>query len=457
MNFTISTKPTKDGFHVLINQKSHTVVYPHHIWNAFPKELHQPFSELIAFISTAHFGFHQKNKLQYMFPNPLAQSLYFYGLFLAMPENNLHFPNRKYKTTDYLRQVFNSFYRISFSGHPRPQILTEKMYQPDMKTVMLPFTFGKDSLLTLAICKELEYKTLPIFILEPCQVYENKHKIKLIKKFKDEFGQDVITFSTPLADLKENRGFVWGWDNFLTQYTFFLFPFIFFYKPAYFLWSNEKNRNSYIYDNEKFILNPTMEQSSAWMQLLNTGLRMYGITAQLGSILEPLTELAVFYILHYMYPQLAKYQSSCVNEMPAAFSKKWCEQCDECARVYIYLLSLGINPRTVGFQSNMLSLTKRGYFQIFSEKQSNNENYIDQFIFHKNEKLYAFYLAYKRGIRTGVMQEFIHRYLKRVRSKKHLFQKQYFQMYESVSIPSALRKRALLLYNKFLSSASKIS
>lgn len=450
MKIIVDVQLSSHGFTVYLNNEKHPVSYPPQVWQAFPEKLRQPYAEYIAFMTSVHFSFRKSTFIKYLFPLPLAEPLFYYGLMMAAPENLLDFDNTL-KTTDYLRIIFNSFYNTSFTGHTRPLERITTASLSHKQVAIVPFTFGKDSLLTYAVCKELGIQPIPIFFVEPHKIYENQHRERLAPEFKKEFGTEVYLFSVPLPQLKQRRGLWWGWDIFLTQYTFFLIPFIYYHKARYFFWSNEQDRNIFRPDNEGFIFNPTFDQSARWMQVLNTGLRFFGCETNLGSLLEPLTELGVHYVLHHRYPNVGKYQTSCEGEATNSQIKRWCGQCLACSEDYIYLLATGVAPERVAFKDNLLSRHKKYLFYIFKDKKHQSRNGWDTFRYFWEEQLYAFYLAYRRGVRGGLMDDFAQKYLLKTKKKSHFYQKTYLSLSSNITIPQELSGKLTSIYKSELS------
>ena len=449
MRITVNTRLTKTGFDVIVQKKVHAVNYPPEVWQAFPQEFKQPYSEFVAFIRTIHSTFTPSVTIHYLFPPPLGEALFNYGLILAMPENLFDYPKSKRKTSDYLRLGFNSFFKSEFTGIAPPLTQT-KAYLPQKNVALLPFSFGKDSLLTYALGKEIGLKFTAIFFIDADKVFENKHKLRLSKKFTREFMQDILLFKVPIQNLQQARGFWWGWDLMLTQYTIFLIPFMHYYRPQYFLWSNEYDRNFTANDEEGFITNPTFDQSGHWMQTLNSILRLYGINTQLGSLIDSLSELGVLAILHQRFPETAKYQSSCFNEAPTSATQRWCGDCDECAKVYVFLKAIGVDPQTVDFKDDMLNRRGKSLYAIFPEKQKTEDYWQDKFPFFREEKLYAFYLAHLRGTRGKYIEQFRKLYLQVAQEKSSGWRRTYFSMHPSQSCPETLLDRAVPIFTNEL-------
>lgn len=424
MRFIIDIQLISNGFIAVINKKKHPVKYPPLVWNSFPQQLRRSFAEFITFMSTVHFAFIPSNTIKYLFPSPLLRTLFYYGLFLSMPENLIDFDNNL-KTTDYLRIVFNSFFRTEFTGYSEQIEGDNYTYLPEKDKAMIPFTFGKDSLLTYSLCREIGIQTIPVFLIEKNNIYENQIREKLINKFKSKTEDTVITFPVPLQELKQKRGLFWGWDIFLTQYTFYLIPFMHYYRNAYFFWSNEFDRNITEIDPQGYIVNPTFEQSSRWLQLLSSSLKIFGVSPFIGSLIDPLSELSVHYILHHRYPKISFYQTSCNNDFPGKDGSRWCCRCVPCAETYLYMVALGFDPKRVDLQENMFKKNKKKYYYLFRKKKRKFSFSLVDFDFFNNEQKLAFYLAFSRGVRGKLIDEFVKDYFSYAQNSLSKFKKIY--------------------------------
>ena len=442
MHYVIDVALQPNGFAVRVNKKTYPISYPSHIWKGFPKALREPFAQMMTCVMTMHLSFPKDNTIAYGFPTPANEAFFSYGLSLAMSENLLEHDPKKTKTTDYLRVVLNSYYRRTFTGHAKPWPAVAG-YRPDKKTAIVPFSFGKDSLLTLGLCRELGIKTVPIFFLEPSNTFENKNKLKLIAEFKKQEGIAVEAFAVSLADLRFTDGFAWGWDNFLTQYTLLLLPYMYAYKASYFFWSNEYNRDVTAVDSEQFVAHHTFEQSPRWLQVLESALRPFGVPVKVASILERLPEFSVLGTLHTRYPSLASFQLSCLNDEPSSAAKRWCGNCYECAKVYIHLAALGIAGSNVELKDDMLAEKNKKHFYIFRPDDFHNA-----FTFNREEHLYAFYKAYTRGVRGGIMKEYVRKFEKTARTMESRWRARYFQVYKAVNTPEELQKPLERIFTK---------
>lgn len=134
---------------------------------------------------------------------------------------------------------------------------------------------------------------------------------------------------------------------------------------------------------------------------------MFGVPAKLGSMIEPLSEIADFYILHKRYPEIAKYHLTCQGEHP---TKRWCGKCYDCAKFYVYMSAFGFDPTTIGLVDNMLSLAKMRKLRFLTDTQHQTDFWRDTFPFYRDEKLLALWLTQTRVRPNAAIKLFMSRY-----------------------------------------------
>jgi len=320
---------------------------------------------------------------------------------------------------------------------------------------LIPFTFGKDSLLSFALTNELRIKPILMFFREPRCAFENRHKYLLSKRFLKEFGLKVNFFPVTTGWLREinDSQTSWGWDLILTQYTLFLLPFLFAYRTRYLFWANEQSCNETFIDHEGYIINPVFEQNPQWLLNTNSALKVLGCRSIFASLVEPLHEIAITYILHHRYPQIAKYQSSCFGEEKQAKTRRWCSICSKCARMYIFLKALGINPQKVGFSQSekMLNQEKRHLYSLFN---GGNGSSYDASGLGKDEQLLAFYLAYKKGVKGELIAEFVKKHFAEAKKREQELYQTFFSIHPPKTLNYELKKPILKIFEEELASLS---
>lgn len=446
-NLSIAAAVTDTGFKTTIDRKSIATSYPIGVWQSVPERQKDALSRTATYFATRHLAVAQKKTLEYRFPPPAARLMYDYGLFYSMSEAPYEFTDKNLTMESVMKSVYNAEFSVHFSG-PVPPI--EKLTVPPVKknAVVMPISFGKDSLLTFAVCRELGFAIHPIFFEEPTCTYQNIKKRELRSSFNREFGVSVTPFVNSLGALRQAGSMMWGWDMLLLQYTTLLLPYVYHLAPQYFFWSNEQSTNEHATTRDGYRVNYTHEQSVQWVLGLTNLYRMFGINTTIASLLEPIHELVILSILHRRYPQIGKYQLSCDGEKT---KHRWCGRCFECARVYLFFMALGIDPTSVGLMDNMFDRRKRSLFYLFSETREDVNIVFQSY----PERLLAFYLAYKRGVRGGLMDEFQKRLLPIVEKQKHALFSKYLTVHESRSIPDVLRPRVHALYREEVAKLKK--
>ena len=352
---------------------------------------------------------------------------------------------------DLLKLLYNRDFQIEFTGRPR-YTRFKNVNRNSKKRAVIPFSFGKDSLLTFALADELGIKPYLIFFREPRSPHENRHKYKLAQRFFDEFDIDVHFFPLAPGWLREvDTDNTWGWGLQLTQYTLLTIPYLFGLKSKYLFWAHEQSCNDTFVNGEGFILNPVYEQSYNWVLTSNATAKVLGSNAIFASLLEPIHELAIIKILHSRYPDIAKYQTSCFAEEDIARSRRWCGVCTKCARMYVMFLAHGISPSKVSFFENMLTPKKRHLYPIFEQDLVKNDSAYAKSAAAKEEQLFSFYLAAKKGAKGPLMDEFKKKYFKAVKKKENYLRGKYFGIHTTNTLTYELKTPILKIFEEELS------
>ena len=444
---TIESLITPHGIRVLVGGNPFEVVYPKKIWQKYPSPLKKLLADNVTFSQTFHLPLllPQYETLDYKMPNPITQALFFKGMVQDIPSTAFL---KGASTTDLLKRFTALKYK--FEVLSRPKIANVSFPKP-RRSAVIPFTFGKDSLLTYALCRELDIATKLIFVYEPTpdSVVEGMHKMKLAKEFFREFNADVEFLQNQLGVMRETHGWL-GWELQLTQYSLLLLPYAYAHGSRYIFFNNEQSCNFDFVNNEGFLSNPVFEQSHAWMAENNIYTRILGAkNTFLSSPVGPIHELAILKILHHRYKSIAKYQMSCWSETRQAKTKRWCGHCSKCARIYIFLLALGVDPRTVDFKDDMLAPQNKNHYSIFENGSNKLEGY-DATRVGRDEQLLAFYLTYKRGFRGGVMDEFIKKHLVEASSRERELRRTFFGIYPATTVPEELKPQILSIFKREL-------
>lgn len=444
----INRKVLHNGIEIKLGRKDYFITYPNPIWKDFPDVYRQTFADSLTYFLTMHLALSDRRKLIYNFPPPATESFFFKGMVYSLPETAL--TDSGVTMTKLLRQLYNTHFNIEFRERPR-YARFKNVNRNSLNRAIIPFSFGKDSLLTFALAKEIGIEPFPIFFREPRNPYENRHKYKLAQRFFDEFDVDVNIFPVTPGWLRETTGLWWGWDLLLTQYTLLMIPYIFGTRAKYLFWAHEASCNDTFIDDEGFKVNPVFEQSYQWLLSTNSVARIMGSNSIFASLIEPIHEIAVMKILHNRYPKIAKYQLSCFGEEIQAKTRRWCGVCSKCARIFIFLSAHGISPRRVGFNEDMLSLKKRPLYSVFQNGTGIKDSAYTESGLGRDEQLLAFYMAYKKGLKGPLMNEFKKLYLKDVKKNENKLREKYFGVHTTNTLTYELKKPVMKIYEEELS------
>lgn len=449
-NGTIHIKRTilRSGIEIEIGRKNYFLSYPASIWQQFPEVYRQTFADSITYFLTAHLTFLNNHRLIYHFPPPPTEPFFFKGMVYSLPETMIT-DDHAITMSELLQMFYNTQFRIDFLGRPR-YARFKNVVRNSKKQAVIPFTFGKDSLTTFALAQELGINPCLIFFREPHSPYENKHKARLAQRFMDEFDVDVNFFPVTAGWLRQTKDRYWGWDLLLTQYTLLLIPYLFGTRSKYLFWSHEQSCNELFTDKQGYVVSPVYEQTYRWLISTNVMAKTIGCNAIFSSLIEPLHDMAIMKILHYRYPDIAKYQLSCFADEEPSKTHRWCGICSKCARIYIFLLALGIPPKRVGFTQNMMVREKRHLFSIFANRKKVLASAYDQSGVGRDELLLAFTMAANKGVKGELMSEFKKTYGREGRAREKQLRGIFFSTHSTYSYSAELKKPLMSIFEEEL-------
>ncbi len=438
----------KNSISVEVDGRSFSVTFPKNSLEKYPEPAKRILAENLAFASTIHLPFLMgKNTVMYQMRKPLAKELIEEGFRLSLPATAF----LKSQKTSELIEKFSKFQYFFEEEEPSKHTLRQEDFED--KAVLL-FSFGKDSLLTYAICREIGVKTVPVYVREPLTIWENYFKEELSKRFFEEFGEEVLFIDNGLGALREpdkgleERGW-YGWELQLTQIGLMLIPIAYVEKARYIFFGNEKSCDEGFFDEEGFWCNPVYEQSSEWILKFREIVKTLGVeNILIGSLIEPLHELAVIRILHHRYPEVAKYQMSCGENMPEPRKSRWCGNCSKCARIYVFLLANNVDPEKLDMPTNMLESKYRSLFCLFNGGKGNYG--YDSARLGRDEQLLAFLLAYRNGYEGDLIDLFKKMYLEEAERREEELKKKFFGVHLAKTTPEELKGRVLEIFQEEL-------
>ena len=433
-----------------------TLTFPPEIWSAFPPNLKQVLRDNIAHLTSIDLGimFNIK-KIKYDTPLPQFKSFFIELILKCLVYSG---DCASGQTVEYLSRLCNMEFAFTSQSPP----LSGISFTPEERSINT-LTFGKESLVSFGLCREIGLNPIPVTVVEPdldvlyreehLRSFENKHKEELIRQFEQEFNIPVHKVYNNLGDLRYYAH--WGidetelgWSSQLTEYLFYLLPFSHHYKGKYLVYGNENSVDHYYYSKEGFKCIPAYDQSSEWTSHMNAILHpLTNGTVKATSLVFPIQEIAVCKVLYQRYPELAKYQMSChANGLPAE-NNRWCNNCSKCARLFVFMKALGFDPTTVRL-GDMFSAEHKKYFSLFN--QSRDMLGYDSKGLGRDEQLFAFYLAAKRGATGELIEKFKSEFWEEAVSREEEFRMEFFKIRKPVNIPPAIWKKIKPIFEEEL-------
>ena len=448
----VTSKLIERGLRIQVDATPLDITYPEKVWKAYPKELKEVLRDNLALSST--YFVPQMLKLDgasYDSAKPLGESFFFKNGLYDM-STSAHTDGAT--AISYLKRFVNT--TASFKSNEVRIPKNIHMGNPDgSRRMMVPFTFGKESLLTVAVAREIGIQPHLMYVVEPAHMHEAKHKEALMDSFfkKTGLSVNVVTYGPGRIRYgglwKKNTELGWGLQT--TEYVMLSLPFLNYWNIGYVALGNEQSCKEASIDNEGFLTYWTAyDQHPAWtpQQGLLASL-MLGKGVRVLSLVEPLQELGEVAVLHRRYPGLAQFQTSCLAIDGKANANRWCQNCEKCACMYTFLIAAGVDPKGIGFTEDLFDRAHMPlYKKLFSE--SNSSYYAVE-----EEMHLALYLAIKRGYTGAVLDAYKKKVLPKARKMMGEYIDQFFGIHDAPNLPASLRSKIIPIYTKELSAIRK--
>ncbi len=455
----ISTQNQSDGIRASITygkkKQTYSLSYPASVWKSYPLHLKELIRENIAYIFTAHLPFLYKKQLEirYDTPRPLS-SLWINNLFFHfLPGyNRMHNFVDDHKSTSIMKLFFNSHYIFTRSNNtllPYP----EKKSGKKKETVIIPFSFGKDSFLTYWVTKKLGFNQILIWYHDPTNGFEGKQKELLFKKFCTKTKNKYYFVRNEFGLLRAQDEKWFGWESALLSWAVMALPIAYKENAHYILFSNEKSTNAHMPGEEDISFIPDYEQSSGAtkeLSLLTQALTNHSLKT--STLLQGLHDLGIIAILKEgFYEDTVPYLMSCWD---STAHSRWCQNCTKCARMYVYLRANGIDPKEAGFTENMFTEKKKKLFNVFGVNATGTG--WDAMGLNTHEQALAFYLCVKRGYTDPLVKEFAAQPLFLFVEKNiDALLEEYFSLHTEASTPSRWKQKVDRIYTSYLEKTKK--
>lgn len=445
----VDSEVTDCGVDIKFQERVFSIEYPKEIWKKLPNLIKEALKDNLTVATTLHLPLiYGADGLNYGVRRPILEPYFFQNFIKDIPSCT---DVDKVKTEDTIRKFINL--QINYRKDRINPILSKPVVNPYKAIIGL--SFGKDSLLTYAVAKEINLDPEIVYVVEQSLTYEQKHKTNLANEFKKEFNKKlhILTHETgKLRDYSylgiEKSELGWGLQT--TEYALELIPFAYAFNGKYILFGNEQTTNASYWDDEgKWKIYPSYDQSHIWTNHINQITQIFSDQSiKTGSLIEPLMDIMVQRILAHRYPKIAKYQMSCFTETEAGRDYHWCHDCSVCAKMYLLCIAGGIDPMEIGLKENMLEKKYKHFFTLFGGKSA--LTYANTNI-ARDEQLFAFYLAIKQGNKSQLVEEFKNSELyEEAKTREDELYNTFLRLYKPISLPQELKEDVFSIYEEEL-------
>lgn len=444
--FSIKARIYRRGITLKTPKGEYSLIYPQKIWQAYPEKIKNILCDNLTFLLTMNLPFVSPVKaIDYNTSLPFFMPFFFQIVARSIPAATDDYSS---STSESLKKFLNT--NFSFKEKPVEIPVYNNGYKFKERAI-IPLSFGKDSLLTLALAIELGLEPVCVYINDTVSPKENRFKLKMAEKISEEFGLKMHIVTNQIErlndfDLWDSEETCLGYTHMVTGFSFILLPFVHFYKARYVLIGNQQDMNFPFKNKDGFKTYPSPDQHAGWTRLKSAAISlMTGGQARVLSIIEPLTNIAIIKILHAHYPEFGKYEISC-DSLDASYEHRWCHNCSKCARLSLFKKALGIDIKKTGLKRELFDRKHKNLYTLFDGKEV---DMYERSVQAKKQQLLAFYLAFKRGEKGTLIREFEKKFLPLSEKEINLLKKEFFSVYNAY-LPSNIGKKLLPLLKRML-------
>lgn len=440
----------KNGFAFdFLSGKKYNIKYNSKVWKNLKPAAQNNLANNFIYARTRQISLLIDQNLSYNFPRPQMADFADYGIVHDLPKIA---DMNQISTQKLLKKFKESGQKINYQKNNKNQkILPQKAASKNQW--LLALSFGKDSLLTYGLIRELKIPHKIVFVKEMQDIdqVEAKHKNQICRQFiKNEKVQidymhdhaDEIFLSKKLTHHLHDIANTNGMLAFILE----LLPLAYFHKTRYIALGNEANFIDAFINHDGHKSYPSFDQSIVYAKKHNQYLKkLTANNLQSVSLVEPIYNLAEYHILYHRYPDLLKYMMSCSPEKPG--SERWCYDCPMCAKAFLYSKAVGGDPKNIKFNRDFFAKKYIHLYPLFAKKITRAYEKPQAV---RDEQLLAFLLAYQRGNTGELIDLFAKKYLKEALRRQKSLRAKFFGIHTAATIPPAYKNKILKIYKEEL-------
>ena len=454
----ISYQDKTNGFDFDISGIKYSLVYPKNIWAGLSSPAKNILIKNFIYSRTAPLGVVLDQSSIYNFPQPFLKNFIDWGLTSDLPRisEDLTIDTAK------LARAFESYKNKKNKFLPTSR--RETKLAPQKRTrgsrAILALSFGKDSLLSYGLAKEIGLKCFIASVDDEIAKFDStdyKFKRQIFAEFQKEqkekinFLKDDVDFKEKVDQLISNKKIQKKAEdleqaNAMITFILELLPFAYYYQAKYIILGNEKNFDDSFVNKFGVKAFPSYDQTTGYAKKANRELdKLTDSNLQAVSLVEPIYNLAEMKILYSRYPHLLKYMMSCAPEGDS--EDRWCYDCPMCAKAFLYSMAVGGDPKKIGLNKNLFAKKYQPLYPLLAKKIT---RYYEKPPAVREEQLLAFLLAYRRGVKGELMEIFKRKYLEEAEKKEKQLRKKFFGIHQPINIPKDIKNKLLKIYQEEL-------
>jgi len=425
----------------------YSILYPTTVFNSLDNEDRQVLAENFTYARTRPLAM-LTNQLNYQFSEPRFRQFVDYGVTKDLPRIS-DFIGLK---NERLNKLILESSKINFLGKDREEQKITPLANHSEEKAILALSFGKDSLLSYALLKEIGLDLQIVFgvEMESQNSGEYKFKMNIMNTFVREQGEKILFFEDTADDMyyaPPTKGLgEFENTNGMLAFALELMPFAFSHRAKYIVLGNEKNMDdSYInrFGAETY---PSFDQSSVYTEKENEVLA--GFTdrnIQILSPVEPIYNLAEMKILYNRYPHLLKYMMSCSPNKGS--QSRWCYACPMCAKSFLYSIAVNGRPTQMDFHKDLFGKEYKNLYPLFAKRIKRP---YEKPLAVREEQLLAFLLAYRLGAKGHLVELFEKNLLGEAINREADLRNRFFGIHAGPSVPKSIEKKLISIYEEEL-------
>ncbi len=441
----VNYQMSEGGFSIGILGKTYSVQYPEQIWSSHSVNFKKILVENFIYCRVKSLSLKFDRLFKYQITKPIVQDLVNYGIKQDLPRLAWL---TKMKIQDLVEIFERNINQEVFEDYESNYSSFNRANSKDK--AILALSFGKDSLLSYGLAKELELNFHLVYVKEMVALNQPEESFK--QAILDEFCQNEKVKIEFLSDDIDEISLTHNGDreiedlentNGMLAFTLELMPVAYYHGANYLIFGNEANFSDFFADNE-FKIYPSFDQSVIYAAKTNQLLdRLTGGSFRVASLVEPIYNLVEMAILVNRYPKLLQYLMSC--SPGEGDPDKWCYNCPMCAKAFLYLVAVGGKREQIGFNQDFFSLRYKKLYPLFNDQI---ERAYEKPPAVRDEQLLAFLLAYRRGVKGELIELFASQYLESALAREAELKNKFLSIHELVTMPSFLRPKLIRIYQE---------